>query len=80
MKMTPAQKILFLESVELPILYNDNRQLQFFKEDGEHVDSFDPVWDIKIKNTTITIIGCAYHVYIIELADFDCVTDIVEGE
>ena len=44
--MTPAQKILFLESVELPILYNDNRQLQFFKEDGEHVDSFDPVWDI----------------------------------
>ena len=67
--LTKEEKINFLENLKLPILIENNQQLQFMKED-KYVDCYDPVYEIECKEDEI-IIGFFNYKYSVSYDIFD---------
>lgn len=68
--LTKEEKINFLENLELPILIENNQQLQFMKE-GKYVDCYDPVYEIECKEDKIVITGFFNYKYSVSYDIFD---------
>lgn len=69
-KLTKNEKIRFLESITLPLLYEEGYQLQFMKE-GKWVDCYDPAYEIHCEDTYIEVIGWNHNSYTISYEAFD---------
>lgn len=68
--LTKEEKINFLKRLELPILIENNKQLQFMKE-GRYVDCYDPVYKIECKEDEILITGFCNYKYSVSYDIFD---------
>lgn len=73
--MTREEKIQYLQSVKLPIKYEDGRQLQFYKN-GIFIDAFDPVYEINCDEENIKITGSGYRIYELDYDCFDYIVDL----
>jgi hypothetical protein len=63
-----------IDAIEFPILTSgeDPKQLYLYKW-GEYVESYDPVWSMKIIDDKLVIVWFINNEYVYSLSDFDTI-------